>query len=286
MCYSVQRSNLQPVQRQQAPTSHPAHVTDLHHANGELLVSKALAAPAVGPLSHSYTAPAGAAKNGFSQPQIHPVKSRTQQQPHARALNGTAVLQLVAAPGPARGQTSNPMPGAKPARPLTHSHQPLTHSQQHQHQSSSGPSGGSGAQQPAPRLCSGPQHTQQPNAEAQQHQHQLRPSVPLGSTSLAQPNLNAPPNSLLESAQTALPQTALPQKHPNKGKPNKAPAPLSDEVIQQVCAAAKLGQKETVLTALLQCKPCKNQVCHCLMFWAPRHLELEHKQSTSMHVVN
>lgn len=286
---SVQRSTLQPAQRQQAQPSQHVHPSDLHHVKGRPLLSQCCAVPDACHLSHSYTASAGAAKNGFSQPQIHPVKSRTQQQLHTKALNGTAPLQPVAVPAPGKHHGSNPMPAAKPAWPPTHSQQLPGHSQHHQHHSSSGLPDYPAVQQPqhAQHPCTGAHHTQQqqPTTEAQPHQQatagaQQRQGVQIGGTAVAQPNPSAPPNSSLESAQTVLPQTALLQKQSNKGKPHKGPAPaaaLSDEVLNQVCAAAKLGQKETVLTALLQCKPCKNQVSCCPLCWAPPRRDLQHK---------
>lgn len=134
----------------------------------------------------------------------------------------------------------------------------------------------------------GQHSSQEPSVHVQQHKQ----SLPNGTHTLTdsrhpsadpkqpqQSSQNAPPGSSLQSAQTALPQK------PSKGKSAKAPAPaaasmLSEEVVQQVCAAARIGQKETVLIALLQCKPCKNQVqflaflAHCqllelLCSWTP-----------------
>ena len=157
------------------------------------------------------------------------------QKPHAEQQNGTAAASRAADP-PARQSKVATSSTATPstARHASHagpSQQPLAHSQQHKQPMNS-----------SMQFAGDPKHL---SADPKQPQ---------------QPSQNAPPGSSLQSAQTALPQK------PSKGKPAKAPAPaaaslLTDEVVQQVCAAARIGQKETVLIALLQCKPCKNQVC-------------------------
>lgn len=88
------------------------------------------------------------------------------------------------------------------------------------------------------------------------HQHQGAQSHPP-----AHPSQHAAAGMSNQSAQTAM---AAPK--PAKGKAGKAPGTAassqaqSKEVLEQVYAAAKKGQKEAMLVALLQCRPPKHHV--------------------------
>lgn len=171
-------------------------------------------------------------------PELQPVKPYTQHpKAHATHLNGRAQAPKAPVPHAEQPEAYSGLAAAHTARgplqqPLQASLQQATsHEQQQRH----------GVMMSSAYPQTDPKHAQ---ADPLQLQH---------------PSQNAPPGSSLQSAQTALPQKPL------KGKSVKAPAPaagamLSEEVLQQVCAAAKIGQKETLLIALLQCKPCKNQV--------------------------
>lgn len=167
---------------------------------------------------------AGLLKNGVNLPQIQPVKPPIQhQKPHAEHLNGISHAQ----------KTSGP-----------YAKQPKAHTSH-----AAGPNAKVPLQQPL----------NQPKHSVVNGTHpQTDPKLPPAEHP-KQASQNAPPGTSLQSAQTALPQKPLKAKHA-KGPAPAASSTLSEEVVQQVCAAARIGQKETLLVALLQCKPCKNQV--------------------------